>query len=87
MEAPLSVPRFPWLTFDVGGPDFTAVAVAASGQDALRCVIEDALVNLATDDVAEVLGRALIDAHGAAFAEGMANKIGRMAHVAARDGR
>lgn len=52
-----------------------------------RAQLKDILVGIPTDDVAEVLGRALIDAHGASIATGIVDKIGRLAHFAAREGR
>ena len=52
-----------------------------------RAALEDILLDIPTDDVAAVLGRALIDAHGSQIATGIADKIGRLAHFAARVGR
>lgn len=49
-----------------------------------RTAVEDFIVHIPVDQVADVLAAALVEAHGPTLAEHLANVIGRHAHMAGR---
>lgn len=57
---------------------------SARGVRAAEIAIEDFIVVIPRDRIADLLGAALIEAHGPQLAEHVANRIGRQAHYAAR---